>query len=116
MEPVVNIASVPSVIDRGLLARPSAVSQSGGKVEHMSGLLRRYPRIADPERRQLLAFLTSGPPEEVVQVVHLQGLESQVRAFRADHPREFRTGVRGWLPMIIFVLIALAALAWRLFA
>lgn len=84
------------------------------RTERMTTLLRRYPEIEEDERAELLAFLTNGSPEEIVQVAHLQGLEPRFLQFRADHPKEFRTGLRGWLPMIAFVLIALIGIIWRM--
>ncbi len=84
------------------------------RTERMTTLLRRYPEIAEEERAELLAFLTSGSPEEIVQVAHLQGLEPRFLQFRSDHPKDFRTGLRGWLPMIAFILVALIGIIWRM--
>ncbi len=105
-----KIANVSSVVDRG----PLTPVHDNSRVERMTALLRRYPNIEDGERQELLTFLTQGPPDEVVRVTHLEGVEPSVRAFRADHPREFRSGWRGWLPMILFVAIAVIGVVWRL--
>lgn len=107
-------ANLSPVQNRHTRDAASDTDQSGPRVERMSSLLRRYPKIEEEERVQLLRFLTAGPQEEIVQVTHLQGLEPRFRAFRADHPREFPTGVRAWLPMILFVLLAGVGVAWRL--
>lgn len=87
---------------------------SNARTERMTTLLRRYPEISEEERLELLAFLTNGPPEEIVQVAHLQGLEPRFLQFRGDHPKDFRTGFRGWLPMIAFILVALIGIIWRM--
>ncbi len=84
-----------------------------GKVA-LSLLLRRYPEIAEEERLELLEFLTNGSQEEIVQVAHLQGIEPRFLQFRSDHPKEFRTGFRGWLPMILFIVVAVIGIIWRM--
>ena len=97
-------------------ARPGATDiavTGNARTERMTTLLRRYPQIEEEERVELLNFLTNGSPEEIVQVAHLQGLEPRFEQFRADHPKKFRTGLRGWLPMIIFILVAVAGIVWR---
>lgn len=109
-------ANVVSVRDRGPLdaTRDSGVAAS--RVARMSALLRCYPAIDDRERELLLGFLISGAQEEIVQATYLQGLEAQLAAFRKDHPRQFRSGLAGWLPMIIvFVGIPVLGVVWRLF-
>lgn len=87
---------------------------TNARTERMTTLLRRYPEIAEAERAELLAFLTNGSQEEIVQVAHLQGLEPRFLQFRSDHPKQFRTGLRGWLPMIAFIVIALIGIVWRM--
>ena len=109
-----KIANVVSVQDRDSLATPASTGSVSKRLGGMADLLRAYPDISDAERLQLLEFLTKGPPEEVVQVSHMQGLEPCFAAFRKAHPREFPQGVRGWLPMIVFAVIIVAAVAWRL--
>ncbi len=89
------------------------VVTSNARTERMTTLLRRYPQIEEEERLELLEFLTNGPQEEIVQVAHLQGIEPRFLQFRSDHPKEFRTGLRGWLPMIIFILVAIVGIVWR---
>ena len=106
-----NIASVRAL---GPSRTSPGTDETVPRVDRMADLLRRYPAIEQEDRQELLTFLTAGPPEEIVQVTYAQGLEPRFRAFRSDHPREFRTGLRGWLPMIVLVLIALLGVAWRL--
>ncbi len=96
--------------------RPGATDiavTANARTDRMTTLLRRYPAIEEEERLELLNFLTNGSQEEIVQVAHLQGLEPRFEQFRADHPKQFRTGLRGWLPMIIFVLVAVIGIVWR---
>lgn len=109
-----KIANVVSVQNRGTLDATSDKPQCGSRIDRMSTFLRRYPQIEDGERLQLLSFLTTGPQEEIVQVTHLQGLETRFHAFREDHPQEFPSGLKAWLPMILFVVIAAVGVAWRL--
>ena len=106
-----KIANVVSVQSRGISG--TSAQGAGSRLDRMSNLLRRYPDIEDQERRELLAFLTGGPPEEVVEVSRLRGLEQSYRRFRADHPREFSSDLRAWLPMILLVAITIVAVAWR---
>ncbi len=109
-----KIANVVSVQDRGSPGTSSEEVRLNTRVERMSTLLRRYPTIEPPEREELLAFLTGGSPEEIVHVTHLPGLQPRYQTIRKDHPREFASGLRGWLPMLVFLVLALAAVAWRL--
>lgn len=109
-----KIANVVSVQDRGVPATSSEEVRSSTRVGEMSNLLRRYPAVEQHELEELLAFLTGGCPEEVVQVTHLQGLEPRYQALRKDHPRQFPSGLRAWLPMLLFCVLALVAVAWRL--
>ena len=87
---------------------------TNARTERMTTLLRRYPEIAEEERLELLEFLTNGSQEEIVQVAHLQGIEPRFLQFRSDHPKEFRTGFRGWLPMILFIVVAVIGIVWRM--
>ena len=109
-----KIANVVSVEDRDNLAAPAPAASASKRVGRMADLLRAYPDIADAERLQLLEFLTEGVPEEIAQVTHMQGMERSFAAFRKAHPREFPQGLRGWLPMILFGIIIVLAVAWRL--
>lgn len=106
-------ANVVSVRDRGPLdATRDGVASS--RVARMSDFLRRYPAIDDREREQLLAFLTKGAQEEIVQATHLQGLENELRAFRKDHRREFNADLMGWLPIILVIVVPILGVLWRL--
>lgn len=106
-------ANVVSVRDRDLCH--DAPEQAGqARIDRMSRLLRLYPAIEEDERQQLLAFLTAGPQDEIVQVTQLLGLEPRFHAFRKDHPAAFPVGIRSWLPLILFVMIAVVGVAWRL--
>lgn len=107
-------ANVVSVQDRDSLAAPAFAGPSSKRLGRMADLLRAYPEISDADRLQLLEFLTQGPPDEVAQVTHMQGMERSFAAFRKAHPREFPQGLRGWLPMIVFGAIIVIAVAWRL--
>lgn len=109
-----KIANVVSVQDRDSLAAPATAGPVSKRLGRMADLLRAYPDIADAERLQLLEFLTKGVPEEVAQVTHMQGIERSFAAFRKAHPREFPQGLRGWLPMILFGVVIVLAVAWRL--
>lgn len=111
-----KIANVVSVHDRGPLGASSINGRPVARIDRMADLLRRYPAIEDAERRELVAFLVGGPQEEIVQVTYFHGLEPRLRAFRQDHARAFGAGVRGWLPMILFVVIAALGVGWRLLA
>jgi len=110
-----KIANVVSVQDRDHLAEPVPVVSASKRMGRMADLLRAYPSISEPERLQLLEFLTKGVPEEVTQVTHMQGMERSVAAFRKAHPRDFPQGLRSWLPMILFGGAMLVAVFWRLF-
>jgi len=107
-------AKVVSVQDRGSLDRSRNSGVAASRVARMSDLLRRYPAIDDKECGQLLGFLTGGDQDEVVQVTHLQGLEGQLKAFRKDHARQFRSDLLGWLPMLLFAGLPILGVAWRL--
>jgi len=109
-----KIANVVSVQDRDSLATPEPAGSVSANLGRMADLLRAYPDIADIERRQLLEFLTKGIPEEVAQVTHMQGMEQRVAIFRKAHPRDFPQGLRSWAPMIVFAVIIVIAVAWRL--
>lgn len=111
-----KIANVVSVRDRDIPSESSNNTPSASRIETMTRLLRLYPSIDNEERLQLLSFLTTGPQEEIVQVTRLQGLEPRFRAFREDHPAAFPVGVRSWLPLILFVVIAAIGVSWRLLA
>lgn len=106
-------ANVVSVQDRGFTGA-SAQTRNGNRVESMTRLLRLYPEISEEEHQSLLTFLTKGAQEEIIEVTQLQGLEPRYLAFRKDHPREFPAGVRAWLPLIIFALVAIIGIAWRM--
>ncbi len=107
-----KMANVVAVQDRDSLRSPSA--KAVGRIDRMTTLLRRYPAIEDQERQEVLSFLSTGPQEEVVLVTHAEGLEPRVRAFRKDHPEAFPSGLKAWLPMIVFVVVAALGVAWRL--
>jgi len=107
-------AKVVSVLDRGPLDRSHDSGVAASRVARMSDLLRRYPAIDDRDREQLLGFLTAGDQGEIVQATHLQGLEAQLNAFRKDHSRQFRAGLMGWLPTMLFLGIPILGVAWRL--
>ena len=109
-----KIANVVSVQDRDSATSPAPAGRASARLGRMADLLRAYPDITDEDRVQLLEFLTAGAPDEVVQVTHMQGLEPRFAAFRKAHPRDFPQGMRGWLPMIVFAVIIVAAVAWRL--
>ena len=109
-----KIANVVSVQDRDSLAAPESAGPVSANLGRMADLLRAYPDIADIERRQLLEFLTKGIPEEVAQVTHMQGMEQRFAIFRKAHPRDFPQGLRSWAPMIVFGVIIVIAVAWRL--
>jgi hypothetical protein len=89
-------------------------SNAGANVGRMISLLQHYPNISDEERIDLLGFLTKGNPDEVVRVTLLEGLEPRVAAFRRDHPRDFPSGLRAWLPFLFLLLLAATGVAWRL--
>jgi len=109
-----KIANVVSVQSRGTPVTSTQDVRAGSRADRMSNLLRRYPEIEDQERQELLNFLTRGPQEEIVDVTRLQGLEPRYEAFRKDHPREFSSGLRGWLPMILLIAVALLGVARRI--
>jgi hypothetical protein len=111
---IMKIANVVSVQDRDSLATPAPAGPASARLGRMADLLRAFPDIADAERLQLLEFLTKGVPEEIAQVTYMQGMERCFTAFRRAHPRDFPQGVRSWLPMIVFGVIILIAVGWRL--
>ena len=92
----------------------SAPANAGSRIEMMCDLLRRYPSIEEKERMELLTFLTDGPPDEINQVIFTDGVDERYRAFRKAHPDVFPVGITAWLPIILFVLIAVGGLVWRL--
>ena len=108
-----KIANVVSVQDRDSFVEPASSGSVSARLGRMADLLRAYPDIPDSERLQLLGFLTKGAPDEIAQVTHMQGMEQSFAAFRKAHPRDFPQGLRGWMPMIVFGLIIVAAVAWR---
>lgn len=103
---------VPAQV-RGTRGTSTQEVVTGSRAERMSNFLGRYPAIEDSERQELLNFLTGGPQEEIVDVTRLQGLESQYEVFRRDHSREFSSSVHAWLPLILFIAIAVLGAAWR---
>lgn len=109
-----KIANVVSVQDRDDLAAPASTGSASKRLGRMADLLRAFPAIADADRLELLEFLTKGPPDDIVQVSHMQGMERSVAAFRKAHPSDFPQGWRSWLPMIVFGAIIVIAVAWRL--
>ncbi len=82
-------------------------------IAQMSDFLRRYPNIAEEERQHLLRFLTTGEQENIVRATYGAGLEPRLMAFRKDHPEEF-PGLRGWLPLLILLLVTVLGVLWRI--
>lgn len=80
----------------------------------MTDLLRRYPRIEDGERLELIDFLKNGHPDEVAKTVYLEGMEPRVIAFKRDHPDQFSTGFKVWLPWILVLGPLVAMMIIRL--
>lgn len=109
-----KIANVVSVQDRDSLAMAASAGPVSARLGRMADLLRAYPDIPDEERLQLLEFLTKGIPEEIAQVTHMQGMERSFAVFRKAHPRDFPQGLRSWLPMILFGVVIVLAVVWRL--
>jgi len=107
-----KIANVVSVQDRDSFVEPASSGSVSARLGRMADLLRAYPDIPEAGRVQLLEFLTTGAPEEVAQVTHMQGLEQRVAAFRKAHPRDFPQGFGSWVPMIVIGLVMLATVAW----
>jgi hypothetical protein len=108
------MANVVSVQDRGTRATASDRTQPGSRIEKMADLLRRYPKIEEDERTQLLNFLTTGPQEEIVLVTYRPGMEPRYGAFRADHPSDFPSNIKAWIPLIVLVIITVVGVTWRL--
>ena len=101
-----NQASAPAHGARiSATIRPNAASR-------MSDLLRRYPSIADEERLQLLEFLKSGDPDDIVHATYAVGLEPRLIAFRKDHPGHFPSSLRTWGPLALLVILPTIALLW----
>jgi len=109
-----KIANVVSVQDRDSLDSSAPAGRPSARLGRMADLLRAFPDISDEDRKQLLEFLTKGVPEEIAQVTHMQGMEQRFTAFRKAHPRDFPQGLRSWLPMIVFGVIIVIAVVWRL--
>lgn len=109
-----KIANVVSVQDRDSLDESPSGGRPSARLGRMADLLRAFPDISNEDRIQLLDFLTTGVPEEIAQVTHMQGMEQRFTTFRKAHPSDFPQGLRSWLPMIVFGVIIVIAVAWRL--
>lgn len=73
----------------------------------MSKLLRRYPNINDAELLELVEFLKKGHPDVIAMVTYGAGLEPRVIAVKKDHPEQFRSGFRVWLPWLGILMVPL---------
>lgn len=92
----------------GAPAQSRTRQPSRAKASAMIPLLKAYPAITEDDRLALLDFLQTGHPEEIANATYMDGMEPYVTAFKRDHPREFRSGYRMWLPLL--GLIALVPL------
>lgn len=72
--------------------------------DEASQLLRRYPDLSEEERRELIRFIKEGSPDDVARLTFGSGLEDRITAFKKDHPRDFATGAKVLLPLLLFLL------------
>jgi hypothetical protein len=79
-------------------------------LERASHLLRLYPDISPEEKGALVRFLKEGPPDDVARLTFGSGLGERITALKKDHPEDFATGPRIWLPLVSFVVAAIAVL------
>lgn len=84
-----------------------AAQKPSSTAETMSELLRRHPNIADQDRLNLIEFLKTGHPDDLVKATYGAGLEARVIAFKKDHPEHFRVNLLPWLGLAVAVLILL---------
>jgi hypothetical protein len=104
MEPVMtNIETAPAP---GAAAR--ARSEAPSTEQRMTDLLRRHPEIDEEGRRELIAFLKRGHPDELARAVYEHGLEARAVAFKKANPEHFASGLRAWLPWLGLLLGVLA--------
>jgi hypothetical protein len=82
------------------------------RVEHMAGLLRRYPGLAEADRAELLHFLRTGRQIEIGMVSARDGVSERLAAFRRDHRADFRLGLVQILGFVALIVGPLAVLAW----
>jgi hypothetical protein len=105
MEPVMKQANA-TVLRTGPLVDPEAKPAAASPAA-MSEALRRYPDIDDELRLQLIHFLNHGHPDEIARVTYGDGLEPRLAVFKKDHPEHFKSGLKAWLPLLLFVVVTL---------
>ncbi|MGK6354300.1 hypothetical protein ACMGDH_03620 [Sphingomonas sp. DT-207] len=83
-------------------------------IEHMAGLLARYPAVSDEERDTLVAFLTRGPLIERGTLMGRSGMREQFDLLKRSHRREFGMSLQGLLVVLglIAALIGAGVLLW----
>lgn len=97
--------------DAARLDLPVAQRSASALAERMADALRRYPAIGAHERDALIRFARHGAPEDIARAFYVSGLEPQLIAFKKDHPRDFATGLRAWLPLLLMAAAAAAVLS-----
>ncbi|WP_324749753.1 hypothetical protein SH591_14840 [Sphingomonas sp. LY54] len=104
-----------TVLRTGPLVDPETKS-AGASPAGMSEALRRYPDIDDALRLQLIHFLNHGHPDEIARATYGAGLDSELAAFKKNHPEHFKGGLKAWVPLILFLVVPLLVILGVRFA
>ncbi|HWH22445.1 MAG TPA: hypothetical protein VNT25_04020 [Allosphingosinicella sp.] len=76
-----------------------------------TSLLRRYPQIAEEDRRELLRFVRKASPADLRKAFLSRGLEGKLIRFRTDHKDQLRSGFAAFTPYILGLMLAIMLLS-----
>lgn len=80
--------------------------------DRVEGIFRRYPAISPDEAQEALAFLQNGPHLEVGLVTGNSELRDNIAAFRHQHRKALRLGLRDYLKFgVVFTLLVVLPIA-----
>ena len=84
------------------------------RLEHIQGLLSRYPQVSDAETEEILRYLKKGPALDTALLTTVEPIRPRLARFREDHRRHFAIGVKEYAVVVTLViaLVALLAFLW----
>ena len=85
--------------------------------DRIATLLKRYPRVSDNDRKEILQFMKEARHLEVGLLTANDNVRPQLDAFMADHKRHFRLDAFDVLRAVTLIgaIVMVCWLVWELF-
>ena len=85
--------------------------------DRIAGLLQRYPKVSDADRKEILSFMKEARHLDVGLLTANDNVRPQLDAFMEDHKRHFRLDVfdAARALALIAAILTVCWLVWELF-